>query len=129
MRRRVTEARVACLGTVGADGRPHLVPVTFTLVGDVVYSAIDHKPKRTQHLKRLENIEAHPEVALLVDAYDDDWSRLWWCRLDGHARVVNDGSAAAVRVLSEKYPQYRDEPPTGPVIAIEIDAWTGWTST
>ncbi len=103
--------------------------MTFALHADTVYSAVDHKPKRSKRLKRLANIAAHPEVALLVDTYDEDWSLLWWCRLDGRASVLQDGSSVAVQALSEKYPQYREESPTGPVIAIEIDAWTGWTAT
>src|SRR5207253_5352137 len=81
-------ARVARLATVGRDGRPHVVPICFALDGDVLYSAVDEKPKSTRRLRRLANIEAHPEVEVVVDAWDEDWSRLWWVRLAGQARIV-----------------------------------------
>jgi PPOX class probable F420-dependent enzyme len=130
IRRRVSQAPVARLATVSGQGRPHLVPITFATVGDALYSAVDAKPKRTHLLKRLVNIEAVPEVAVLVDHYDEDWSQLWWCRLDGRARVVRDGEerARALRALSEKYQQYREEPPTGPVIVVDVTEATGWSA-
>jgi len=128
-RERFAAARVARLATVGADGRPHLVPIVFALDGDRVYHAVDHKPKRTTKLRRLDNIAANPRVALLVDAYDDDWSRLWWARADGVARVLEDGADArnAIALLSERYPQYREVAPRGPVVAVDVGRWTGWT--
>ena len=82
-RRRFAGARVARLATVGADGRPHLVPIAFACVDDVVWSAVDDKPKRTRALRRLDNVRANPRVALLADHYDEDWSALWWVRADG----------------------------------------------
>src|SRR4051794_13856827 len=90
----VDAARVACLATVGADGLPDLVPVTFALLPTVdgdgrVIIAVDHKPKTTRRLARLANIRSRPDVSLLVDHYDDDWSQLWWVRLHGRARVVD----------------------------------------
>ena len=128
MRERVRDARVARLATVDADGRPHLVPICFVLDGDDVYSAVDEKPKRSKRLKRLENIRVHPGVAVLVDHYDEDWTRLWWVRLDGTARVVEDGPERerALALLREKYAQYRSELPTGPVIAVRVERWRGW---
>jgi PPOX class probable F420-dependent enzyme len=119
---------VARLATIDERGRPHLVPITFVDFGDVLYSAVDAKPKRTQKLKRLANIDAVPDVSVLVDSYEEDWSRLWWCRMDGRARVVGDGEERerALRALEEKYPQYRDDPPTGPVIAVDVSGGTGW---
>jgi PPOX class probable F420-dependent enzyme len=130
VRRRVRIARVARLATVGDDGRPHLVPITFALAGDVVYSAVDAKPKRSRDLKRLRNIAGSPDVAVLVDAYDDDWSKLWWCRLEGRARIEESGSEfeKARVVLADKYSQYRVDAPAGPVIAIDVIRWTGWTA-
>ncbi|MGW2744982.1 TIGR03668 family PPOX class F420-dependent oxidoreductase [Streptomyces sp. NPDC001450] len=138
-RRRFTAARVARLATVDAAGRPHQVPVVFaryTLDGaDRLVTAVDHKPKTTARLKRLRNIAAHPAVCLLADAYDENWDHLWWVRADGEARVlppdaadpaVRDAHATAVRLLREKYPQYRDHPPDGPVIAVTVRSWTGW---
>jgi PPOX class probable F420-dependent enzyme len=130
MRERVRDARVARLATVGADGRPHLVPICFVLEGDVLYSAVDEKPKRSQRLKRLENIRSHPEVTVLVDHYEEDWTRLWWVRLDGTASVLEEGPERehALSLLREKYEQYRAQPPTGPVIAVRIGRRRAWAS-
>jgi PPOX class probable F420-dependent enzyme len=128
MRERVESARVARLATVDAAGRPHLVPICFVLEGDTLYSGVDEKPKRSKRLKRLENIRRHPEVTVLVDHYEDDWSRLWWVRLDGSATVLEAGPERehALELLRAKYEQYRAEPPTDAVIAIRIEAWRGW---
>lgn len=87
-RRRFMTARVARLATVDAGLRPHLVPVVFAAHGEEIVTAVDWKPKRSQQLKRLDNIAAHPAVCLLVDAYDEDWERLWWVRADGDARAA-----------------------------------------
>ena len=130
-RRRFTTARVAHLATVDAAGRPHVVPVVFAAHGGEIVTAVDRKPKRSQRLKRLRNIAAHPAVSLLVDAYDDeDWDRLWWVRADGDARVLPPGTqdayAAAIDLLREKYAPYRQQPPDGPVIAITVHRWHGW---
>jgi PPOX class probable F420-dependent enzyme len=130
-RARFGAARVARLATVDEVGRPHLVPVTFDVDGDTVAFAIDHKPKRTTNLRRLRNIAANDRVCLLVDHYDDDWSQLWWVRADGRARIVEDSDAheRALTRLAERYPQYRDRPPRGPVILITVESWTGWSYT
>jgi PPOX class probable F420-dependent enzyme len=128
MQRRVRDARVGRLATLRADGRPHLVPVCFALEADVLYSAVDEKPKRSKRLKRLENIRNRPDVAVIVDHYDEDWSRLWWVRLEGTARVLDDGAERehALALLRSKYEQYRSQPPTGPVIAVRVERWRGW---
>src|SRR5947199_35433 len=78
MRSHLEEARVARLTTADADGKPHIVPITFAVNQDTVFFAVDTKPKRTRDLKRLRNLAANPSVALLIDHYDEDWSRLWW---------------------------------------------------
>jgi PPOX class probable F420-dependent enzyme len=131
-RSRFAAARVARLATVGADGRPHLVPVVFALDGDTLYTAVDDvKPKATLRLRRLRNIAANPAVALLADRYDDDWSALWWVRADGAARVLEPDEPEAARaraLLGERYRQYRAAPPPGPVIAVAIERWTGWAA-
>lgn len=134
-RRRFTAAPVARLATASADGRPHLVPVTFAADGDTLCFAVDRKPKSGAGLRRIANIRANPRVALLVDHYDDDWTALWWARADGEARVgapaarVGDGpgGSPAVRLLAAKYPQYARQPPTGPVVVIRVTRWSGWS--
>jgi PPOX class probable F420-dependent enzyme len=119
-------ARVARLATAGRDGAPHVVPVCFALDGDRIVTAIDHKPKRGGRLRRLANIAANPRVAVLADHYDDaDWSRLWWVRADGIASILESEPDAAA-ALQARYPQYRDQPPAGPVVVIEVQRWTGW---
>ena len=127
---RAAAAPVARLGTVGADGHPHLVPCCFVIDGDVAYSVVDHKPKRSTALRRLDNITANPAVCLLVDHYEDDWSALWWVRFDGVARVVTEGRehASAVAALCAKYEQYRATPPSGAVVAIGITARRSWSA-
>jgi len=129
VRRLLATARVARLATVRPDGSPHLVPICFALDGDTLYTAVDHKPKRTTALQRLANIEANPRACVLADHYDEDWSQLWWARVDGLARtiaVAEPGHARAAGLLLERYPQYRDAPALGTAIAIEITGWTGW---
>src|SRR5437879_8624404 len=107
MRRRIADAKVARLATVGAGGKAHVVPITFAVDGDTIYFAVDAKPKRTTDLKRLRNIAANPSVSVLVDHYEDDWSRLWWVRLDGPARVLIGGAEAnhGIELLASRYPQ------------------------
>ena len=127
---RLTSARVARLATTDPDGRPHLVPIVFAVEGDTLYSAVDRKPKRSTKLRRIENARERPDVTILVDHYDDDWSRLWWIRLRGRARVLDDGAERerALALLAEKYPQYRDEPPDGPVLAVDITEVRDWAA-
>jgi PPOX class probable F420-dependent enzyme len=129
--RRFTSAQVARLATASATSTPHLVPVTFAAHGDVIVFAIDHKPKISTNLKRLRNIEENPQVTLLVDHYDDDWTHLWWARADGVARVLheNDERRAPIEWLRAKYPQYRKTTPAGPVVWIDVQAWRGWSYT
>jgi PPOX class probable F420-dependent enzyme len=122
---RFAAARVARLATVGADGAPHLVPIVFALAGDLIHTAVDAKPKRHRRLRRLDNIAHQPRVSVLADHYDDDWTRLWWVRADGVARVT-DTSAAGLAALRAKYPQYEQTPPAGPFITVEVSRWTAW---
>jgi len=116
---------VARLATVDPSGAPHLVPIVFALTGDVIHSAVDAKPKRTRHLRRLANIAANPRVTVLADHYEDDWSRLWWVRADGVARVLADSPAGSA-ALAARYPQYRASPPAGPFLEITVDRWSAW---
>ncbi len=147
-RRLLAAARVGRLATVTADGRPHVVPCCFALVGDRLYSVVDGKPKSTTNLRRLDNIAARPSAALLVDHYDDDWSQLWWVRAHGRARVLDpDGpnlepvagtttTAAAtgpgreydlaIDALADRYRPYRESRPDGPLVAVDVERLTGW---
>jgi PPOX class probable F420-dependent enzyme len=125
----LASARVARLATADAAGRPHLVPITFAVDGDDIVTAVDHKPKRTSRLRRLANIEANPRVSVLADHYEDDWSRLWWARADGLARVAGPGTAEherAVSRLAGRYPQYEERRPSDAVILISVSRWSGW---
>lgn len=129
-RERFAAARVAVLGTVGAKGEPHLVPVTFVMEGSTVWTAVDAKPKRPGggRLRRVDNILARPTVSLLAQHWDEDWSRLWWVRADGHATVRSDAEtvAATAARLRHKYDQYADIAVTGPVIEIHVYSWRSW---
>jgi PPOX class probable F420-dependent enzyme len=126
-RERFAAARVARLATVDDHGQPHVVPIVFALERATIYSAVDAKPKSSTALRRLANIAANPQVSVLVDHYDDDWTQLWWARADGPARVQDDGGPA-LALLSERYAQYRDVPPAGPFISIQVRRWSGWSA-
>jgi PPOX class probable F420-dependent enzyme len=112
------------------------VPVVFALGSDpnqdpnddTVYTAVDAKPKTTQRLRRLTNIEGDPRVSLLVDHYADDWTQLWWVRVDGLATIHHDGEAmrTGYRLLRTKYAQYQSVPLDGPVIAVSVRRWSSW---
>lgn len=139
------------LATVLPQGRPHLVPVVFALVDDVLFTAVDGKPKTTRALQRLSNVDATRWASLLVDEYSDDWSTLWWVRVDGTAQVLSiDGSKLShtghesdleqrqapceqvllgLGALTRKYPQYASQPPPGPVIAVRLTRWRWWEAT
>jgi PPOX class probable F420-dependent enzyme len=129
----VAAAPVGRLATLRPDGTPRLVPITFVLFDGVLWSAVDEvKPKRHQRLARLDDVRRDPRVALLVDHYDADWSRLWWVRVDGTAAVIEPHGELDERVgaaLAAKYPPYAATPPTGPLLAITPTAWAGWSAT
>ena len=123
---RVAAARVGRLATVTPVGWPHVVVVCFALHDGVVYTAVDAKPKSGRALQRLENVRATGRASLLVDHYEEDWSRLWWVRVDGAAEVIE--SDAAIDALAAKYEQYRADRPSGPVIAIAPERWRSWVA-
>jgi PPOX class probable F420-dependent enzyme len=125
---RFSDAPIARLATVTPGGMPHLVPVVFALRDDIVYTAVDAKPKTTQRLRRLANIDNNPQVSMLVDHYVDDWTQLWWVRVDGVASVHDDGDALDMgyQLLRAKYAQYQSVSLDGPVIAIAVQRWVSW---
>ncbi len=106
------------------------MPIVFAIDGDYLYTAVDHKPKSTTRLARLENIAANPQVSVLAQHYNDDWEQLWWVRVDGKAAVLEsaDHRQKAVDLLIAKYSQYRSQAPSGNVIAVRIDRLTGWAA-
>jgi PPOX class probable F420-dependent enzyme len=116
------------MATVDGQGAPHVVPVVFALDDRAIYWAVDQKPKRSLHLKRLDNLRANPAVQLVADHYDEDWSSLWWIRATGQARILEGGKERerALQLLSEKYPQHREQPPDGAVVAIDITRLAWW---
>ena len=125
-------ARVARLATADRRGRPHVVPICFAVAGRRLYSPIDEKPKRAApaRLKRVRNILANPHVALVVDAYREDWRRLWYVLVFGTAEVIAPGTAEhapALRVLRRKYHQYRtmrlEERPVLGITPARIVTW------
>lgn len=135
----LTEARVGRLATITTDGKPHLVPCCFVFDHSdgspeqpgVIYSIVDGKPKSTTALRRLDNVRANPAASLVVDHYAEDWSQLWWVRVDGSASVLEGGREyeLARRLLAEKYEQYRSSPPDGSVLRIGVTGLTGWSAT
>jgi PPOX class probable F420-dependent enzyme len=127
-RERFAAAEVARLASVGVDGRPHLVPIVFAVHGETIYSVVDRKPKRHTQLKRLENLRANPAATVLADHYETDWSRLWWVRADGRARILEASepeAARAVELLAARYPQQQA---TGRVLAVDVERWSGWSA-
>lgn len=122
------QGRVARLATLTPTGRPHVVPVAFAVAADIVWTAVDGKPKSGRPLQRLANMAAHPQVSVLVDHYDDDWARLWWVRADGSAQVVAAPAEEGRTALAEKYPQYRETALPGPFIRIAVERWRFWSA-
>ena len=124
------QASDAHLATTGRRG-PHVVPIVFALHQDLIVTAVDHKPKRTQRLQRILNIERDSRVAVLADHYEDAWERLWWVRADGTASIFEPGADRedALDRLADKYTQYRANRPSGPVVGITVTRWTGWRAT
>jgi PPOX class probable F420-dependent enzyme len=130
--RALRDTRVARLGTLGADGAVRLVPICFAVVGNHVVSAVDHKPKRTGQLRRLDDMVASGTATVLFDHYDEDWTQLWWVRIRGRATVHDPGERAgdpALAALAAKYAQYRAQPPTGSVYEVAIDEIRSWRHT
>ena len=129
IRTHAAAAPVARLATIGRSGAVDLVPITFSWLGTTLVTAVDHKPKRTRQLQRLDNIARDARVTVLIDHYTDDWAALWWVRVRGSAAVVNDGPRFndAITRLVEKYPrQYGPHPPVGPVIEIAVTEVRIW---
>jgi PPOX class probable F420-dependent enzyme len=120
----LAQARVARLALLDEEDLPRVLPVTFAVFEGAVWSAIDQKPKRAAEPARVRRLRRRPEAALLVDRYDDDWSRLAWVELRGAVSVEPIGPA--LDALAEKYPQYVDEPPPGPLLRLAPERFACW---
>jgi PPOX class probable F420-dependent enzyme len=129
VRAKAASAPVARLATIGSAGAVDLVPITFAWHATTLVTAVDHKPKQTRQLQRLDNIARDPRVTVLIDHYSDEWSELWWVRLRGTAAVIHDGPpfTEAIARLVAKYPrQYGGQPPAGPVIEVDVNDVRVW---
>jgi PPOX class probable F420-dependent enzyme len=126
-RRMLETERVARLAYVDERERPRVLPVTFALSGDAVWSAIDEKPKRPGEPARVRCLRRRPEAALLLDVYDDDWTRLAWVQLLGRVTILPaDAAAKAVAALAAKYEQYADRAPPGPLLRLDVKRALHW---
>ncbi len=130
-RRFLARMRVARLATSDAAGQPHVIPIVFAIDGQKLYTPVDEKPKRVapSQLKRVRNLLVNPQVAVVVDEYDEDWTRLAWVLVTGRGEVVEGGEAhaAGVRLLESKYPQYEAMPLGGrPLILVTPLGVTSW---
>jgi PPOX class probable F420-dependent enzyme len=117
-------ARVARLALLDESDLPRLLPVTFAVWEGAVWSAIDRKPKRSTEPARVRRLRRRPEAAVLVDRYDDDWTRLAWLELRGAVSIEPLGPA--LDALAAKYPQYLEEPPQGPLLRLEPRRFACW---
>jgi PPOX class probable F420-dependent enzyme len=129
----LSEARVGHLATAGESGSPHVVPVCFAFDGMAIYSVLDQKPKRAAltRLRRVRNIQANPQVSLVVDHYEEDWGRLWYILVTGEAGLLLGGvqQEAAIALLRHKYPQYREmDIDQNPVIKITPTKIVSWNA-
>ena len=127
----INAVRAARLSTADSDGVPHLVPICFAYDGEHFYSVLDRKPKRTSlmNLKRVRNMLSNPNVALVLDHYEEDWGKLWFVLVTGTAQIVQQGEEHqyAIAILRDKYPQYRsidiDENPVIKITPARITSW------
>ena len=121
---------MARLGYVDEDDHPRVLPVTFAVAAGAVWSAIDEKPKRSPEPARLRHLRRRPEAALLVDVYDDDWTRLAWVQLLGRVDVVPVESAPeAIEALAGKYAPYAERTPPGPLMRLVVERGLYWRAT
>jgi PPOX class probable F420-dependent enzyme len=134
--RLVRDARVARLAYLDADDRPRVLPVTFAVAGEAAWTAIDEKPKKTTEPARVAYLRRRPEAALVIDEYDDDWTRLAWVQLLGRVDVVPIGDSGpdaidhsapeAIAALAAKYPQYAERTPPGPLLRLTVERALHW---
>jgi PPOX class probable F420-dependent enzyme len=122
--------RVARLALIDDEDRPRVLPVTYAVLGESVWSAIDEKPKRAAEPARLRYLRRRPEAALCVDRYSDDWSRLAWVQLLGRIDVLPAAEhPAALEALAARYEPYRERTPPGPLLRLSVDRALSWRAT
>jgi PPOX class probable F420-dependent enzyme len=126
----IDDAPVAHLGLLDGDDRPRVLPVTFAVAGGAVWTAVDHKPKRTRdgELARVRWLRRSPAAAITVDRYSDDWDRLAWVQALGGVAVLDEPDADALAALVAKYEQYRDRPPAGPFLRLRPERLLYWSA-
>ena len=127
----LSSARVGHLATADTQGSPHVAPVCFAAGAESIYSVLDQKPKRASltRLRRVKNIQANPQVTLLVDHYEEDWSRLWYIMVGGRGELLLEGEEriGAVDILGAKYRQYQTmDIDKNPVIKITPGKIVSW---
>jgi PPOX class probable F420-dependent enzyme len=123
------DARVGRLGLVDQEGAPRVLPVTFAVAEGRIWSAIDRKPKRTEEPARLRFLRRDPRAALTVDRYSDDWDELAWVQALGSVEILDlaDGQVG-LQALRAKYEPYRNEPPPGPLLALQPERYLWWSA-
>ena len=130
----LVSARVGHLATADQYARPHAVPIVFVWREGILYTPLDRKPKRDDDwhaLRRVRNIETNGRVAIVVDRYDEDWSRLAWVLLEGVATILESGEErdSAAKLLTEKYAQYETlSLDARPIVRVEIERGSEWSS-
>ncbi len=125
----LADERVARLGYLDEDDHPRVLPVTFAVAGGAVWSAIDEKPKRSAEPARLRHLRRRPEAALLVDVYEDDWTRLAWVQLLGTVELLPvDAAPEAMEALARKYAPYAERTPPGPLLRLTVERARQWRS-
>jgi PPOX class probable F420-dependent enzyme len=125
----LTTARRGVMTTIGTDGSPHSVPVVFASVGDEIVSPIDHKPKTGRTLERVKNLRGDARLTLLVDLWDEDWTKLVWLMIRGRARVDEMAPLDLMRAINQRYPQYAPDEAHDALIRIEptLLSWWSWS--
>jgi PPOX class probable F420-dependent enzyme len=119
--------RVARLAYLDDDDRPRVLPIVFALADDAVWGVIDTKPKRAPEPARVRWLQRRPEVALCVDVYDDAWEQLAWVQLIGTvAQLALDDRPDVLQAFEDRYPQYRERTPPGPLLRLDLERVLWW---
>src|SRR5215212_4023970 len=119
--------RVARLAYLDAEGQPRVLPITYAIAGDAIWHVIDHKPKVKDVPARVDWLRREPRAGICVDVYHEDWTKLAWVQLIGEVGVLElEEDGAGLEALLDKYPQYRDETPQGPLLRLDVERAMSW---